>query len=171
MLSGRAVDDVRSSRVGSMQDRSGPPDRRAEGKREHATSLMLKMAQRLAASARAFDTVVHERTRLAILSSLSAAQDMSFRELKLLLGVTDGNLSVHVRKLENAGFVGVCKGFRGRQPRTTFSLTVAGREALEAYLRHMKALISAIGGVAAGRSRSECGQVELPLPTTMASGL
>ncbi len=108
------------------------------------------LAQGVAASARTFDTVVHERTRLAILSSLSAAQAMSFREMKSLLGVTDGNLSVHARKLEDAGYIAVRKGFRGRQPRTTFALTRAGRDALEAYLRHMEALISAIGRLGAG---------------------
>jgi len=112
----------------------------------------LELAQGLAATARTFDTVVHERTRLAILSSLSAARSMSFRELRSLLGVTDGNLSVHARKLEDAGYVAVRKGFRGRQPRTTFALTPAGRQALEAYVRHMEALISAIGRLGDGRA-------------------
>ena len=107
----------------------------------------LDLAQGLAASARTFDSVVHERTRLAILSALAAAQSMSFRELKSLLSVTDGNLSVHARKLEDAGYIAVRKGFRGRQPRTTFALTPAGRDALEAYLRHMEALIAAIGRI------------------------
>ena len=107
----------------------------------------LELAQGLAATARTFDTVVHERTRLAILSALSAARSMSFRELKSLLGVTDGNLSVHARKLEDAGYIAVRKGFRGRQPRTTFALTPEGRQALEAYVRHMEALISAIGRI------------------------
>ena len=140
----------------------------------------LALAQGLAASARTFDAVVHERTRLAILSSLSAAQAMSFRELKSLLDVTDGNLSVHARKLEDAGYIHVRKSFRGRQPRTTFSLTDSGRGALEAYLRHMEALISAIGGVHAGGvdsggggsggAGSEYGQTQLPLPTTAVSG-
>lgn len=120
---------------------SGPPE---------AGARSLHPAQGLAASARTFDTVVHERTRLAILSSLSAAQAMSFREMKSLLGVTDGNLSVHARKLEDAGYIAVRKGFRGRQPRTTFALTRAGREALEAYLRRMEALISAIGRLGDG---------------------
>lgn len=105
------------------------------------------LAQGLAATARTFDAVVHERTRLAILSALSAARSMSFRELKSLLGVTDGNLSVHARKLEDAGYIAVRKGFRGRQPRTTFALTPEGRQALEAYVRHMEALISAIGRI------------------------
>ncbi|MCY4374956.1 MAG: transcriptional regulator [Spirochaetaceae bacterium] len=112
----------------------------------------LDLAQGLAATARTFDTVVHERTRLAILSALSAARSMSFRELKSLLGVTDGNLSVHARKLEAAGYIAVRKGFRGRQPRTTFALTREGRQALEAYLRHMEALISAIGRIGRGRA-------------------
>ena len=108
------------------------------------------LAQGLAATARTFDAVVHERTRLAILSALSAARSMSFRELKSLLGVTDGNLSVHARKLEDAGYIAVRKGFRGRQPRTTFALTPEGRQALEAYVRHMEALISAIGRIGRG---------------------
>ncbi len=110
----------------------------------------LDLAQGLAATARTFDTVVHERTRLAILSALSAVGSMSFRELKSLLGVTDGNLSVHARKLENAGYIAVRKGFRGRQPRTTFALTPEGRQALEGYVRHMEALISAIGRIGLG---------------------
>lgn len=110
----------------------------------------LDLAQGLAATARTFDNVVHERTRLAILSALSAARSMSFRELKSLLGVTDGNLSVHARKLEDAGYVAVRKGFRGRQPRTTFALTPQGRLALAAYVRHMEALISAIARVGRG---------------------
>ncbi len=143
------------------------------GTRDRAVEALagptMEIAQGVAASARAFDAVVHERTRLAILSSLSAAQDMSFQELKALLGVTDGNLSVHARKLEDAGYVKMRKAFRGRQPRTTFKLTAVGREALEAYLRHMEALITAIGRLDNLRSGSEYGQTELPLPTKAAS--
>lgn len=119
--------------------------------------------------------MVHERTRLAILSSLSAAQSMSFRELKSLLGVTDGNLSVHARRLEDAGYLAVRKGFRGRQPRTTFSLTPAGRQALEAYLRHMEALISAIGRLGSDLPGSpgsgpEDESARYPLPTSALGG-
>ncbi len=129
------------------------------------------LAQGLAATARTFDAVVHERTRLAILSALSAARSMSFRELKSLLGVTDGNLSVHARKLEDAGYIAVRKGFRGRQPRTTFALTPEGRQALEAYVRHMEALISAIGRIGRGPSDGpDAGAGDDPAPHPLPAG-
>jgi DNA-binding MarR family transcriptional regulator len=91
----------------------------------------------------ALDRVIHERMRLAIVSALAVNATLSFTELKALLKTTDGNLSVHARKLENAGYVASSKSFEGRLPRTDYRLTAAGRRALEHYLSHMEALIEA----------------------------
>ncbi len=87
------------------------------------------------------DKLIHERVRLAIVSALAGAEALSFNELKSLLGITDGNLSVHARKLEEAGFVACEKTFVERVPHTAYRLTPAGRKALDAYLGHMEALI------------------------------
>jgi DNA-binding MarR family transcriptional regulator len=84
---------------------------------------------------------VHDRTRLAIVSALAVNPTLSFTELKALTETTDGNLSVHARKLEEAGYVTCTKGYEGRLPRTEFSLTEAGRRALQKYLDHMEAII------------------------------
>ena len=89
------------------------------------------------------DRLIHERMRLAIVSILAVRDTLSFNELKQLLGTTDGNLSVHARKLEDAGYVTCEKSFEGRTPRTDYRLTDAGRQALERYLSHMEALIQA----------------------------
>ena len=89
------------------------------------------------------DRVIHERVRLAIVSALAVNDTMTFGDLKTLLGATDGNLSVHARKLEEAGYVQCAKGFDGRVPRTEYRLTATGRRALEKYLVHMEALIRA----------------------------
>lgn len=91
-----------------------------------------------------FDTVVHERTRLAILSTLAVSKKISFTELKSQLKVSDGNLSAHARKLENAGYLDCTKGFDGRIPKTEFQITAAGRKALKRYIAHMEALIVAM---------------------------
>ena len=91
----------------------------------------------------ALDRVIHERTRLGMLSALAVNESLSFSELKTLLGTTDGNLSVHARKLELAEYVACSKGFEGRIPRTEYRLTAMGRRALERYLDHMEALIRA----------------------------
>ena len=87
------------------------------------------------------DRVIHERMRLAIVSTLAANESLSFNELKKLLGTTDGNLSVHARKLEDAGYVALSKSFENRMPRTEYRLTPAGRRAFERYLRHLEALV------------------------------
>ena len=89
------------------------------------------------------DRVIHERMRLAIVSALAVNPALSFNELKQLLETTDGNLSVHARKLEDAGYVRCTKRFEGRTPRTDYELTGSGRQALERYLSHMEALIRA----------------------------
>lgn len=90
------------------------------------------------------DRVIHERVRLAIVSALAGAESLSFNALKELLQITDGNLSVHARKLEDAGFVACEKSFVERVPRTEYRLTPAGRKALDAYLSHMEALIQRV---------------------------
>jgi len=95
------------------------------------------------ASASSLNRIVHERTRLAIVSSLAVNSSLTFSELKQLLSVSDGNLSVHARKLEDAGYITCTKSFSGRLPKTEFRLTAAGRKALERYLDHMEALIRA----------------------------
>jgi DNA-binding MarR family transcriptional regulator len=93
------------------------------------------------------DKVIHERMRLGIISALAANQRLSFTELKNLLSTTDGNISVHARKLEEAGYVNCEKSFKGRTPLTEYSITKDGREALERYLNHMEALIKAMKNV------------------------
>src|ERR1035437_10173560 len=98
----------------------------------------------LAGVAQQLDRLVHERLRLGILSALSVNESLTFSELKKLLDTTDGNLSVHARKLEEAGYLSCAKSFEGRMPRTDYKLTAAGRRALERYLDHMEALIQAM---------------------------
>ena len=85
--------------------------------------------------------VIHERVRLAIVSALAGAECLSFNEIKELLDITDGNLSVHARRLEEAGFISCDKSFVDRVPRTEYRLTGAGRKALDEYLDHMESLI------------------------------
>jgi len=94
-------------------------------------------------SARALDRLIHERTRLGIISALAVNATLSFNELKKLVGASDGNLSVHARKLEDAGYIACTKSFAGRLPKTEYRLTASGRRALEHYLDHMEALIRA----------------------------
>ena len=89
------------------------------------------------------DRLIHERLRLGIVSALAVNDSLSFNDLKRLMNTTDGNLSVHARKLEEAHYVTCTKSFEGRVPRTMYSLTAAGRRALERYLDHMEALIRA----------------------------
>jgi DNA-binding MarR family transcriptional regulator len=91
-----------------------------------------------------FDRLIHERMRLGIVSALAANPSLTFNELKKLLRTTDGNLSVHARKLEEANYVACTKSFEGRMPRTEYRLTAAGRRAFEKYLDHMEALIQAM---------------------------
>jgi DNA-binding HxlR family transcriptional regulator len=90
------------------------------------------------------DRLIHERLRLGIVSALAANTSLTFNDLKRLLETTDGNLSVHARKLEEAGYVACTKSFEGRMPKTEYSLTPTGRKALEKYLNHMEALIEAM---------------------------
>jgi DNA-binding MarR family transcriptional regulator len=90
------------------------------------------------------DRIIHERMRLGIVSALAVSDSLTFNELKKLLQTTDGNLSVHARRLEEAGYVECTKSFEGRMPKTEYRLTVSGRQAFERYLNHMEALIHAM---------------------------
>jgi DNA-binding HxlR family transcriptional regulator len=89
------------------------------------------------------DRLIHERMRLGIVSALAVNDSLTFNELKAILRTTDGNLSVHARRLEEANYISCAKSFDGRLPKTEFRLTAAGRRALERYLNHMEALIQA----------------------------
>lgn len=87
------------------------------------------------------DRLIHERLRLGIISALAANETLSFSDLKNLMNTTDGNLSVHARKLEEAGYIACTKFFEGRLPKTEYKLTMTGRSALESYISHMESLI------------------------------
>ncbi|HEX2832284.1 MAG TPA: transcriptional regulator [Thermoanaerobaculia bacterium] len=90
------------------------------------------------------DRLIHEKMRLGIVSALAVTPTLTFNELKAILKTTDGNVSVHARKLEDAGYVECRKSFEGRVPRTEYSLTSEGKTALQKYLQHMEALIRAV---------------------------
>ena len=90
------------------------------------------------------DRLIHERMRLGIVSALAVNRTLTFSDLKRLLATTDGNVSVHARKLEDAGYIDCVKSFEGRMPKTEYKLTATGRKALERYLNHMEALIRAM---------------------------
>ncbi len=91
-----------------------------------------------------FDRIIHEKTRLAMISALAVNPTLTFVELKAILKTSDGNVSVHARKLEEASYISCKKSFAGRVPRTEYALTAAGRRALERYLNHMEALIKTV---------------------------
>jgi DNA-binding MarR family transcriptional regulator len=93
-----------------------------------------------------FDRLIHEKTRLAMISALAVNPTLTFNEIKAILKTTDGNVSVHARKLEEAGYLTCRKSFEGRMPRTEYSLTASGKRALEKYLSHMEALIKVARG-------------------------
>lgn len=126
------------------RDGSAVRERRDEHPRGEKSSL--KAVDGDPATPLALDKVIHERIRLAVVSALAVHDSMTFNELKAALETSDGNLSVHARKLEDAGYVACKKGFAGRVPRTEYRLTAAGRRALERYLAHMEALIKRVGG-------------------------
>jgi DNA-binding MarR family transcriptional regulator len=117
----------------------------ASAKRSEKTpALGLRVVAGDETLAPALDKIIHERIRLGIVSALAVNDRLTFNELKALLQTTDGNVSVHARKLEDAGYVSCHKGFEGRVPKTEFKITAAGRKALERYLGHMEALIHAM---------------------------
>ena len=106
-------------------------------------SARVEQAMRAAEKAPELDSLIHERMRLGIVSALAANESLTFGELKELLKTTDGNVSVHARKLEDADYISCAKSFVGRMPKTEYRLTEKGRRALENYLNHMEALIRA----------------------------
>jgi DNA-binding MarR family transcriptional regulator len=101
-------------------------------------------AQKSGQAAVRLDRLIHERLRLGIVSALAVNDRLTFNDLKRLLQTTDGNLSVHARKLEDASYIACEKSFDGRLPRTEYRLTAGGRRALEKYLAHMEAIIKAV---------------------------
>ncbi|HVT38399.1 MAG TPA: transcriptional regulator [Gemmatimonadaceae bacterium] len=125
-----------------MARHSSAPVRRAE----RVSSPGLKAVTGDSVGAQSLDKVIHERIRLGIVSALAVNERLTFNELKQLLQTTDGNVSVHARKLEDAGYLSCHKSFEGRVPKTEYKLTAAGRKALERYLSHMEALIQATRG-------------------------
>jgi DNA-binding HxlR family transcriptional regulator len=108
---------------------------------ERARSSASKSIARKEASAAELDPVIHERMRLGIISALAVRETLTFSELKRLLEATDGNLSVHARKLEEADYVVCTKSFAGRVPRTEYRITAAGQRALQRYLDQMEQII------------------------------
>jgi len=113
-------------------------------RRQEGQARRLEVVSESVAASPGLDRIIHERLRLGMVSALSIHDSLSFAELKSILGASDGNLSVHARKLEDAGYVECRKSFDARVPRTDYSLTAAGRKALERYLAHMEALIHAM---------------------------
>ena len=112
--------------------------------RTSAAERLRSIAGGAESAAPELDRLIHERVRLAIVSALAVNESLAFNELKDMLALTDGNLSVHARKLEDAGYVQCTKKFEGRVPRTEFRLTDDGRAALGRYLDHMEAIIHAV---------------------------
>ena len=124
----------RQSSVGSRQSAVG-------SRQSSVTSRQSPVEKR---STLELDRLIHERLRLGIISALAVNERLTFNDLKRLLQTTDGNLSVHARKLEDAQYIACDKMFEGRVPRTEYRLTAAGRRALEKYLGHMEAIIKAV---------------------------
>lgn len=116
---------------------------RLQRTRERDASLAALRGQAREAVPAELDRLIHERIRLGIVSALAVNRSLTFNELKALLKTTDGNLSVHARKLEEADYILCTKSFDGRLPKTQYRLTASGRRALERYLNHMEALIRA----------------------------
>lgn len=114
--------------------------------RKRGESGGLRRIPGLAMEGAPFDKLIHEQLRLGIVSALAVNDSLSFTELKDMLEASDGNLSVHARKLEEAGYISCKKSFQGRKPRTEFKLAAKGRRALQRYLDHMEALIRATRG-------------------------
>jgi len=121
--------ESRESRVESRESRVESPQSKVPAPRRSTLEL---------------DRLIHERLRLGIVSALAANDRLSFNDLKRLLRTTDGNLSVHARKLEEAQYIACDKSFDGRLPRTEYRLTAAGRRAFEKYLAHMESIIKAV---------------------------
>lgn len=119
------------------------PRKRPDGSDAASSTLKGVRGRDASTESLALDSIIHNRTRLGIVSALAANESLAFNELKALMQTTDGNLSVHARKLEDARYVTVTKSFEGRRPKTEYRLAPAGRRALQRYLDHMEALIHA----------------------------
>ncbi|HEX8558683.1 MAG TPA: transcriptional regulator [Pyrinomonadaceae bacterium] len=130
-----ALAKEQSRKAGAQQGPQESPREQRQGKPANG-----------AAAAAELDRLIHERVRLAIVSALAVNETLTFNDLKQLLNTTDGNLSVHARKLEEAQYVVCTKSFDGRVPRTEYKLTASGRRALERYLGHMESVIRAARG-------------------------
>jgi DNA-binding HxlR family transcriptional regulator len=117
--------------------------RQEQASRERQAPLSAVKGQTREAVPADLDRLIHERIRLGIVSALAVNRSLTFNELKALLKTTDGNLSVHARKLEEAAYIVCTKSFDGRLPKTEYRLAAPGRKALERYLNHMEALIRA----------------------------
>jgi DNA-binding HxlR family transcriptional regulator len=130
---------------GAAKHQPDGPDDRARGARalRSVDGGEAPHADEASEGALALDRLIHERMRLGIVSALAVNDTLTFNDLKRLMHTTDGNLSVHARKLEDAAYVTCTKSFQGRVPKTEYRLTAAGRRALERYLNHMEALIRA----------------------------
>lgn len=128
-----------------MANSGAAPKRRTDPAQERKRALeqLTRHPATGAEESRELDNLIHHRMRLGIVSALAANETLTFNELKSLMDTTDGNLSVHARKLEDANYVTCIKRFEGRRPRTEYRLTAAGRSALQRYLDHMEALIQA----------------------------
>lgn len=113
---------------------------------EQPVTVPVQAAATAVEGAASLDRLIHEHMRLGIVSALAVNPSLTFSELKKLLHTTDGNISIHARKLEDAGYITCTKSFAGRLPKTEYRLTSAGRKALERYLNHMEALIQATRG-------------------------
>lgn len=110
-------------------------------KKREASAAQEEIRARVRSAPAALDRLIHERMRLGIVSALAANESLTFNDLKTLMDTTDGNLSVHARKLEDGGYITCTKSFEGRLPKTEYKITASGRRALENYLSHMEALI------------------------------
>src|SRR5262245_37321421 len=130
----------KSSRQSSVVSRQSPVTSRQSVARVPSLEARVPSPERTLS----LDRLIHERLRLGIVSALSVNKRLTFSDLKRLLQTTDGNLSVHARKLEDAQYIAVEKSFEARLPRTEYRLTTAGRRAFEKYLAHMEALIKAV---------------------------
>jgi DNA-binding MarR family transcriptional regulator len=117
-----------------------------ESDNEHTNLQALKIEKAAENVSNELDKIIHERMRLGIISALAANETLSFTDLKNLLNTTDGNISVHARKLEEAGYLTCEKSFRNRMPLTEYKITDEGRDALARYLNHMESLINAMKG-------------------------
>lgn len=124
-----------------MARQSAVPKNVAERTVEKAGPVRVRSAEQHAVG---LDRLIHERMRLGIVSALAANETLTFNDLKKLLNTTDGNVSVHARKLEEAEYISCTKSFEGRMPKTEYRLTTAGRKALQKYLDHMEALIQSM---------------------------